>query len=329
MPGLVQRFGERELILLGACLAAAVLFAALSPVFATPANLSNVLRNSSELLLVGLGMTLLLGVGGVDVSVGVVMGLAAILVGRMLQWDLPPALAGFAGPLAGGAIGLFTGCVVVFGRVPAIVATLGLFGVYRAAIFLALGGSWLSGLPTGLTLLLGSSVLGIPAAALVIAAAYLAVFVAARFTPFGPHLLAVGHSEPRARLSGVPVLRTQLAAFAVSGLLCGLAASLYIATYRNVAMTVGGTLALEAIAAVVLGGTSILGGRISLLGTVLGVLLLRLLQNGLLLVGVPSLWQPVVTGALLILVLGLEAAKGRLDLSALVSRYRPIPGAAR
>jgi len=104
--------------------------------------------------------------------------------------------------------------------------------------------------------------------------------------------------------------------FVISGALTGLAATFYVANYRNVEMTIGSTLALDAIAAVVLGGTSILGGRCSLLGTVLGVLLLRILQNGLLLVGVPSLWQAVVTGALLIGVLVLEIATKRLSIPA-------------
>jgi AI-2 transport system permease protein len=103
----------------------------------------------------------------------------------------------------------------------------------------------------------------------------------------------------------------------ISGGLCGLAASFYVATYRNVEMTIGATLALEAVAAVVLGGTAVTGGRISLLGTAFGVILLRILQNGLLLVGVPSLWQPVVTGLLLLLVLGAEALSGRLPLERL------------
>ena len=332
MLAALRRFGEREALLAAACIACAALFSILSPHFADPGNLSTILRNSVELFLVGLGMTLLLGVGGIDVSVGVVMGLAAIAVGRLLEAGVDPALAGLAGPLAGAALGLVTAAVVVLGRIPAIVATLGLFGVYRAAIFLALGGSWLSGLPTGLTELFGARLLGVPASFLVIAAAYAAVFVALRHTPFGPHLLATGNAADKARLAGVSVRRTQFVAFVVSGALCGLAASFYIATYRNVAVTIGGTLALEAIAAVVLGGTSILGGRVSLVGTALGVLLLRLLQNGLLLVGVPSLWQPVVTGLLLLLVLGAGAARGKLAIPPLLRPRVALdgrPGGAR
>lgn len=305
----------RELILLAACLAAVVVFCIASPVFGTTANASTILRNSVELLLIGLGMTLLLAMGGIDVSIGIVMGLAAIAVGKALNAGVDPALVMFAGPLAGGLLGMITATVVVLGRIPAIVGTLGLLGVYRTAIFVALGGQWLSGLPTGLTDILSAAPLGVPVSFWTIAAAYAVVWTALRRTPYGPHLLAIGNAEEKARLSGIAVTKVQFATFVASGVLAGIAATFYVATYRNVEMSIGSTLALDAIAAVVLGGTSILGGRCSLIGTVLGVLLLRILQNGLLLIGVPSLWQTVVTGALLILVLGLEAMAGRLSLS--------------
>ena len=325
MRAILQRFGQREALLTLGCIVSGLVFSSLSPYFATPDNLLTIARNSTELLLIGLGMTLLLGIGGIDVSVGSVLGLAAIGVGRLLEAGAPPALAALAGPVAGLALGLVAAFVVVFGRIPAIVATLGLLGVYRAGIFLALGGSWLSGLPVALTNLLAARIFGAPVSLLVIALAYGAVFVAVRLTPFGAHLLAIGHSEAKARLAGIGVRRVQVAAFVISGGLSGLAASFYVATYRNVEMTIGGTLALEAVAAVVLGGTAVTGGRISLLGTAFGVILLRLLQNGLLLVGVPSLWQPVVTGLLLLLVLGAEALSGRLLLERL---YPSALGAA-
>ncbi len=314
-PGTILARNGREATLLLACVAASLVFWIASPSFGTAENLLTVLRNSSELLLVSLGMTLLLAMGGVDVSVGMVMGLAAIAVGRVLEAGWPPLLAALAGVLVGAALGLLSAAVVVLGRVPAIVGTLGLLGLYRAAIFLALGGAWLSGLPVTLTDTLSARPLGVPVAILVIVSAYGLVWVALRRMPYGLHLLSIGQGEERARLSGVAVTHTRFVTFVINGLCCGLAAAFYVATYRNVATTVGGTLALEAIAAVVLGGTAVMGGRCSLLGTVLGVMLLRIVQNGLLLVGVGSLWQPVVTGALLLSVLGLEAMQGRLDLS--------------
>ena len=305
----------REWSLLAACLLAIVIFSVASPHYATPGNAVTVLRNSVELLLIGLGMTLLLAMGGIDVSIGIVMGLAAIAIGRILGTDGSPFVALVAGPLVGALLGCLTAAVVVLGRVPAIVGTLGLLGVYRTAVFALLGGQWLSGLPSSLTDLLAVTVLGIPVPALVIAVAYLIVWLALRRTPYGLHLLAIGNSEEKARLSGIPVIKVRFMTFVISGVLTGIAATFYVATYRNVEMSIGSTSALDAIAAVILGGTSILGGRCSLLGTLLGVLLLRILQNGLLLIGVPSLWQPVVTGVLIIGVLGFEAVSNRLPLT--------------
>lgn len=291
----------REATLVVLCLLAGVVFAALAPAYLSADNVAAVLRNSVELLLVSLGITLLLAMGGIDITVGIVLGLAAIGVGNLLLAGVGPWTAAAAGPVVGVALGLLTGCVVVLGRIPAIVATVGLLGVYRTVIFLVLGGSWLSGLPPTLSDVFGGRFLGVvPVSFVCVGLAYAAAYVALRHTPFGPHLLAIGAGEERARLAGVATRRVRLCAYAISGGLCGLASVFYVATYRNVEMTVGGTLALDAIAATVLGGTSIVGGRASLLGTVLGVLLIRMLQNGLTIVGVPSLWHPVVTGALLL-----------------------------
>jgi AI-2 transport system permease protein len=299
--------GGRELTLLAACLAAALVFAVLSRNFISAANLSVVARNCVELLLVSLGMTLVITMGGIDISLGMAMGIAAIAVGNLLVAGFDPLVAAIAGPLVGAALGLVTASVIVLGRIPAIVATLGLLGVYRTAIYLMLGGQWISGLPPSLGQLLNGRVAWIfPVNFAVVAAAYAAAFLMLRRMPFGLHLLAIGAAEERARLAGVKVRRTRYLAYVMSGFLTGLAASFYVGTYRNVEMTIGGTLVLDAVAASVLGGTSILGGRASLSGTILGVVLIRLLQNGFTLIGVPSLWQGVVTGLLLILVLSLE-----------------------
>jgi rhamnose transport system permease protein len=316
----ISVFGGRELTLLVACVLVAVAASAASRYFATVDNLSTVLRNSVELMIIGLGMTLLLAMGGIDVSIGMVLGLAALAVGTLVAAGERLFLPILAGPAVGALLGLLSGAVVVLGEIPAIVGTLGLLGVYRAAIFLLLGGRWLSGLPPTLTNVLSSDFLGAPVAAFVIAAIYLAAWLALRHTPYGPHLLAIGNDEEKARLSGITVRRVRIATFVVSGLLAGVAAIFYVSTYRNVAMTIGGNIALEAIAAAVLGGTSITGGSCSLLGTALGVILIRLLQNGLVLIGVPSLWQTVVTGALLLLVLSGDELRRRFSVSRLLWR---------
>jgi ribose/xylose/arabinose/galactoside ABC-type transport system permease subunit len=302
----------REITLAVACVLAITAFASVSSSFGTATNAATILRNGYELSLVALGMTLLMAMGAIDVSVGAVLGVAAILVGQSLVAGLPLAVTFLVGPLAGAAMGLIAGAVVVWGRIPAIVATLGLFGVFRTVIFLLLGGQWLSGLPDQITRLLDWSGLSVPLGLLIIVAVYALTWMILRRTPYGLHLLAIGQSEDRARLMGIAVAQTRLLTFAASGALCGLAGVFYVGIYRNVAMTIGANIALEAVAAVILGGTAIFGGRCSLVGTLLGVLLLRILQNGLLLAGVPSLWQNVVTGALILGVLTAEVFSGRL-----------------
>ncbi len=203
-------------------------------------------------------------------------------------------------------LGLVAAAIVVLGRVPPIIATLGLFGVWRALIYLLLGGSWLSGLPDTLGWLVRPSLLGVPIVAIELLVLYALAWMVMWRTPLGIWWLATGGNEPAARLAGVATGRVRAAASVLSGTLAGLAGTFYVAQYRNVEMTTGGTIALDAIVAAVLGGASVTGGRASLVGTALGVLLVRILQNGFVLVGVPSLWGQVVIGALLLVTLGLE-----------------------
>lgn len=299
-------FGLRELVLLGACCCAFVCFAVLSPNFATADNLSFIFRNSVELLLIGLGITLIMALGGIDVSVGAVMGISAIVIGKLLLAGVSIPLVVLAGVLTGATVGLATALLVVVGGIPAIVGTIGLLGVYRALIFLLLGGSWLSGLPTDLSEVVQLEIFGIGLPFLLILALYSIAYMAIQYTPFGPRLFAIGDSESKARLAGLKVLKLRFSVYVISGILCGIAAVYYVGTYRNVEMTIGSTIALEAIAAVVIGGTSILGGNARLLGTFLGVILIKMLQNGLLLVGLPSLWQVPLIGGLILLVLCLD-----------------------
>lgn len=300
--GIARFIGPREATLLAVIGVAIVAFATLSPVYLSVNNLNAVIRNSTELLAIALGLTFVMAIGGIDVSIGVAMGIAAIAIGKLLMFGIPSLVAAAAGPVVGVTLGAVTGAVIVYGRIPAIVATIGLLGIFRMVVFALLGGSWLSGLPSGLSAIFTYKLGGLlPVSYIFILAAYLVAFAIFRLTPLGTHLLAIGNSEERARLSGIAINRVRMAAYLICGGLAGMAATFYIANYRNVETGVGTTLAMDAIAAVVLGGTSIMGGRASLLGTVLGVFLIRILQNGFTIVGLPSLWQPVVTGGVLIL----------------------------
>jgi len=304
-------FGRRELTLALACVAVAAVFQFLSPYFLTPDNLITILRNSVELLLVSLGITFVLATAGIDIAVGGALGICAIFVGWSVQGGWPFVLVVLIGPLVGTALGLVSAFLIVQGKIPPIIATLGLFGVYRAAIFLLLGGSWISGLPDTLGPAVNTTIAGVPLTAIYILFFYFIGWIVIRWVPLGIAIRATGGNERAARLSGVSIGRTKFFVYGFTGLLVGFAAFLYVARYRNVETSTGGLIALDAIVASVLGGTSVLGGKANLLGAMFGVLLVRLLQNGFVLIGVPSLWEQVITGALLIAVLILDSLTER------------------
>jgi ribose/xylose/arabinose/galactoside ABC-type transport system permease subunit len=302
--------GRREVTLALACVAAAVLFQFLSPYFLTGPNLITILRNSVELLLVSLGISFILATGGIDIAVGGALGICAIFVGWSVQGGWPLAAVLLIGPIIGMALGLISAALIVWGKIPPIIATLGLFGVYRAAIFLLLGGSWISGLPDTLGPAVNTSIGGAPVVGIYVSLCYLVGWLIIRWLPIGPAILATGGNERAARLSGVPIGKTKFFVYGFTGLLVGFAAVLYVARYRNVETSTGGLVALDAIVASVLGGAYVLGGKANLLGTMFGVLLVRLLQNGFVLMGAPSLWEQVITGFLLLVVLVLDALAG-------------------
>jgi AI-2 transport system permease protein len=305
-------FGRRELTLALACLAVAVVFQFLSPYFLMPDNLTTILRNSVELLLVSLGVTFVLATAGIDIAVGGALGICAIFVGWSIRGGWPFPIICLIGPLVGTGLGLVSATLIVQGKIPPIIATLGLFGVYRAVIFLLLGGSWISGLPDTLGPAVNSSIAGIPLIAIYILFFYGIGWMVIRWLPLGVAIRATGGNERAARLAGVSIGRTKFFVYGFTGLLVGVAAFLYVARYRNVETSTGGVIALDAIVASVLGGTSVLGGKANLVGAIFGVLLVRLLQNGFVLIGVPSLWEQVITGVLLLGVLVVDALAGRL-----------------
>jgi AI-2 transport system permease protein len=304
-------FGRRELTLALACVGVAVFFQFLSPYFLTADNLITILRNSVELLLVSLGITFVLATAGIDIAVGGALGICAIFVGWSVQGGWPFAVVLLIGPLVGTGLGLVSALLIVKGKIPPIIATLGLFGVYRAVIFLLLGGSWISGLPDTLGPAVNTTIAGMPLTAIYILFFYFIGWIVIHWLPLGIAIRATGGNERAARLSGVSIGRTKFFAYGFTGLLVGFAAFLYVARYRNVETSTGGLIALDAIVASVLGGTSVLGGKANLLGAMFGVLLVRLLQNGFVLIGVPSLWEQVITGVLLIGVLILDALAER------------------
>lgn len=308
---LVSPTASRELALVVAILLVGAIFTLVSPHFLSVNNLVQTLRAGLELAIVSAGMTVVIIMGGIDVSVGGILAVSAIVIGKAYQAGLPVYAVAPLGLLTGTMLGAWNGFLTAKLKVPPIIATLGSMYVFSAIMFLVIGGAWISGLPGTLSPLVNGSVGFVPASAIVIAAVYATAWVLLRKLPYGNHVYAIGCNEQSARLVGINVDRTKILTYAFLGFLAGLAALLYVARMRNVEINIGTTVALEAIAATILGGTNIRGGVGSLLGTLLGVVFIRIMQNGLVLTGVSSLWETVIIGSLLILVLTVDALRNR------------------
>jgi ribose transport system permease protein len=281
------------------------------PLFLTSANLTNVLKGASINLLLAIGMTFLLTTGAVDLSIGSMLALLAMILAGQMTHGVPVALA-VIGTIASGAVlgGGVNGVLVTKAKLSFFVVTLGTLALFRSV----------AQIPTqGLSVELydkkgvhlietigDGSVLGVSVPIALSLGALVGAILVLRFTNFGRSVFAVGGNESASRLAGIPVDRVRIAVFAINGALVGLAAVMFAGRIQSASPLIAVGIELEVIAAVLLGGTSFLGGSSSMLGTAIGVMFIAFLQNGLNLVGVQALWQGVVTGSVLILAVWID-----------------------
>lgn len=282
-------------------------FAAGSEHFLNPRNFQRLAVDSATLMVVAFGMTLVILVGEIDLSVGAVAVLLAIVLARAMEarWSWP--LAVLLTLALGTGIGLLNGLLTVAGRIPSFIVTLGTLAVATGMGFI-LTGSISIAIMDGqfLDLFYSVRVLGLPVPLLVAALAFLAVLLALNGTRWGRELFAVGANPEAARLSAVPVGRRKVQVFALMGLLVGLGAVLAASRLGSGAPDASPTLTLDAIAAVIIGGASLFGGRASVARTLLGVLLIAVLNNGMVLLNVNVDAQYIVKGAIILVAVVLE-----------------------
>lgn len=295
---------------LGGLLAALVLligfFAWRSPTFLTPTTFLTVANQLPEAALVAVGMTFVILIGGIDLSVGSILGLASAVLGlALLRWQLSLPLAALLGVSAGLIAGFLNGFVTVRPRLPSFIVTLGMLEAARGATYL-LTDSRTQYLGASVEKLTEGGMLGLtPPFWWAISAVMLAQGVLSR-TVFGRNLYAIGGSEQTAYLSGIPVARLKITVFAIAGGLAGLGGLFNAARLSSADPNAGVGMELSAIAAVVIGGTSLTGGRGSVLGTFLGVLVLATLGNGLAQLGVQEPLKRLLTGGVIILAVVLD-----------------------
>lgn len=291
---------SRELVLLAVLVVLMVVMSQLSPYFLTLSNLLNTSRYFVEIGLIALAMTMIIITGGIDLSVGANLALVSVVVGFSFAAGVPLGIAILLGLLAGLVAGLFNGLFVTQLELHPLVVTLGTFALFRGLAFGISDADAVSNYP-GWFAYFGQAYLGpVPGQLLVFVLAVAAAWFALSRTSFGRYVYAIGHNEEAARFSGVPIKGVKLALYSSMGLLVALAAVIYTSRVSTARADAGLGLELDVIAAVVLGGASIYGGKGTIAGTVLGVLIIATLRNGLILAGVPSTWQLFLLGVLLI-----------------------------
>jgi ribose/xylose/arabinose/galactoside ABC-type transport system permease subunit len=284
-----------------------IVFLATNEDFRRLNNLLNILQQSSIIGIVACGMAVMIIAGGFDLSVGAI-GAASTMAGAAIMVGTGSILFGVVAGLAVGvAAGFFNGLLVSRARITPFVATLGSSTIILGIIYASTNASPISGIPLEFTQFGLGRVFGIPIPAIVFAGVAVLVYVVLKWTRIGHYVYAVGSSPEASRLAGVPVQRVLLFTFVVGGTLAGLAGLVLLGQTSIGQPTAGTTWPLTAIAAVVVGGTPLRGGTGGVHSAVIGTLLLGVLANALNLYGVSPYWQPAVTGAVVLLAVGVDS----------------------
>ena len=279
-----------------------VLIAALEPKFLSAGNLAGVARQTAVITIIAMGMTVVMVSGGIDLSVGSAMALAGVAGALLMAAGAPPSMGVLGALAAGAACGLANGVAIAALRIPPFIVTLGAMGIYRGVALLVTDGKAVVGLPQGFGWLAEGELLGlVPVPLLLVVAVALLTHFLLSGTRAGRYCYAVGSNVEAARYAGVRVSRYQIMFYVFLGALAGLAGGIESARLVTGQPTAGEGYELRVIAAVVIGGGSLSGGQGSVVGTVIGALIMGVLSNGANLLGISSFTQQIVIGAVIVL----------------------------
>jgi len=283
----------------------------LNPIYLSATNIVNVLNQVSILAIIAVGASVVIFSGGFDLSSGSVVALSSVIGAIVVENTGSLALAIASGILTGVAVGAANGAVVGYLGVSPLIVTLGSLNIGRALALILSAGTAIYSFPASYTDFGTSRILGIPSLAWVAFGVFAAVALVLRHTPYGLYVYAVGGNPKAAQLSGINVSLVRMSTFAVSGATCGLAGMMLAARTGGGEPTAGFLYELEAIAAVILGGASLQGGEGRLWRSMMGILLLAALGNGLNIIGVHPHWKGFAIGVILVLAASLDALRRR------------------
>ena len=280
--------------------------------FLTPSNLMNIAIQTSILAIIAIGMTFVMLTAGIDLSVGSVVALGgALAAGLAVQQELGTFVGIGLALLAGAAVGIVNGLLIVKGKMPPFVATLSTLAIARGLTLVYTQGRPIAGIDDRFIFLGSGQILGIATPVIIMAIIFVIAYIVLRFTSFGNYVYATGGNEEISRLAGIRTSIVKLSVYIISGTLAAVGGVLLVARLWSAQPNAAVGLELDAIAAPVLGGVSLFGGVGSVTGAVVGAFILGILSNGLNLMGVPSFWQQVIKGVVLILAVMLDVATKR------------------
>lgn len=277
----------------------------LSDNFFTLNNIFNILQQTSINAIIAVGMTLVILTSGIDLTVGSIFALAGAVTASMIGADISPFIAICAALILSAILGAFSGIIIAKGKLQAFIATLVMMLILRGATLVYTKGSPISiGTNDNSEMfewIAFGRVLGIPTPIIIMLVVFAAAWYLLKYTRLGRYIYALGGNESATQLSGINVDKVKIIVYAMSGLLCAVASTIEVSRLSSAQPTAGTGYEMDAIAAVVLGGTSMSGGRGKIIGTLIGALILGFLNNGLNMLGVDAYYQMIVKGGVILL----------------------------
>lgn len=283
----------------------------LAPGFFTRENLSDLVLANMPVLIVALGMTLVILTGHIDISVGTMFAICSVAAGEVAKMGLPAWGAGLAACLIGAMLGAINGALVAYVRIPSIVVTLAAMVAFRDALRWITQGAWVQDLPANFQWLGTKQAASNTITFVVAGALAIAIGWGLRNLPAGRSVYATGSNENAARLVGIDSARVTFYVFAITGALTGCAALLNSIRFNQVPSNAGLGMEMKVITAVVVGGTAITGGRGSIQGTLLGVILLGIISPALTFLGFSAYWERAIQGLIILSAVGFDAVRSR------------------
>jgi len=305
----VKKFASKNTALIG-LLVLMIIVTMIDTTFIQISNLSNVLRQVSINGLIALGMTLVILIGGIDLSVGSVFGLTGAILAGMLMAGFNPVLALIIVLILGILLGSLNGLLIAKGKLQAFIATLGTMAIFRGILQVYTDGRPITGFDSNFIDYIGRGyLLGIPVPTIILIVATLIMIFITKKTVFGKEIYAVGGNQRAAVLSAINVDKVKIKVYAISGLLTTISGVILLSRLNSAQPTAGNAYEMDAIAAVVLGGTSMAGGKGRITGTFIGILMIGVISNALNILNVSSFYQNIVKGVVILLAVLIDRKK--------------------